>query len=96
MKLSEQKRHCSHLEQLDTDDSKEKDEKQSDNHNVADGLDRNNQTLDDFLQPLCPVDGPERSEDTENTKNLEESNAAATEDGDKGDADNNNVKTVEG
>ena len=69
-----------HLEQLYTDDGKEKDEKKSDNHNVADRLDGNNQTLDDFLQTLGPVDGPERSEDTENTENLEESNAAAAED----------------
>ena len=74
------RRHCFHLEQLDTDDSKEEDEKKSDNHNVADRLDGNNQTLDDFLQTLRPVDGPERSEDTENTKNFEEPNAAATED----------------
>ena len=65
---------------MDTDDSKEEDEEQGDDDNVADRLHRNNQTLDDFLQPLCPVDGPERSEDAEDTKNLEESNATATKD----------------
>ena len=80
---------------MDTDDGKEKDEKKSDDDNVADRLDGDNQTLDDFLQAFRPVDGPERSEHTEDTKNLEESNATAAEDWDKGDADNNNVKTVE-
>ena len=65
---------------MDSDDGKEKYEKKSDDHNVADRLDGDNQTLDDFLQAFCPVDGPERSEHTEDTKNLEESNATAAED----------------
>ena len=69
-----------HLEQLDADDGEEEDEEQSDNDNVADRLDRDNQTLDDFLQAFRPVDRPERSEHTEDTKNLEKSDATATED----------------
>ena len=79
---------------MDTDDGKEKDEKKSDDDNVADRLDGDNQTLDDFLQAFCPVDGPERSEHTEDTKNLEETDSASSKDGDERDGDDHNIQNV--
>ena len=67
-----------------------------DDDNVADGLDRDDQTLDDLLETLGSVDGTEGTENTEYTKDLEKPNAGAGKDGNEGDGDDDNVEDVEG
>ena len=67
-----------------------------DNDNVADGLDRDDQTLDDLLETLGSVDGTEGTENAEYTKDLEKPNAGAGKDGNEGDGDDDNVEDVEG
>ena len=74
-----------HLEQLDSDDSEEELEEQRDDHNVADGFDGDNQTLDHLLQTFGSVDCSQGSQHTEDTKNLEETDSTSTKDGDERD-----------
>ena len=71
------------LEQLDSYHSEQELEEQGHHHDVADSFDRDNQTLNNLLQAFRPVDGSEGSEHTENTENLQETDTAATEDGDE-------------
>ena len=86
----------SHLEQLDPDDREEELQQQGDHHNVADGLDGDDQTLDHLLQPLGPVDGPQWPQHTQHTEDLEEADTAASEDGDEGHGHDHDVQDVEG
>ena len=83
-----------HLEQLDSNDSEEELEEQCDDHNVADGFDGDNQTLDHFLQTFGSVDCSQGSQHTEDTKNLEETDSTSTKDGDERDGDNHNIQNV--
>ena len=73
------------LEQLDSDNSEKELEEQCDHHNVADGFDGDNQTLDHLLQTFGSVDGSQGSQHTEDTKNLEETDSTSTKDGDERD-----------
>ena len=83
-----------HLEQLDSDDSEEELEEQGDHHNVADGFDGDDQTLNHLLQTFGSVDCSQRSQHTEDTKNLEETNSTAAKDRDERDRDNDNIQNV--
>ena len=83
-----------HLEQLDSDDSEEELEEQGDHHNVADGFDGDDQTLNHLLQTFGSVDCSQRSQHTEDTKNLEEANSTAAKDRDERDRDNDNIQNV--
>ena len=83
-----------HLEQLDSDDSEEELEEQGDHHNVADGFDGDDQTLDHLLQTFGSVDCSQRSQHTKDTKNLEEANSTAAKDRDERDRDNDNIQNV--
>ena len=83
-----------HLEQLDSDDSEEELEEQGDHHNVADGFDGDDQTLNHLLQTFGSVDCSQRSQHTKDTKNLEEANSTAAKDRDERDRDNDNIQNV--
>ena len=84
-----------YLVQLDTNDSKEELKKKCHHHNVTDGLNGDNQTLNDLLQTLGSVDCSQGSQHTEDTKNFQETNSTASKDGDEGDRDNHDVEDVE-
>ena len=73
------------LEQLDSDNSEKELEEQCNHHNVADGFDGDNQTLDHLLQTFGSVDCSQGSQHTEDTKNLEETDSTSTKDGDERD-----------
>ena len=85
----------SYLKQLYTNYSKQELEQECDNHNVSDGLDGDNQTLHNLFETLSPVDGSQRPKHTEHTKNLEETDATASKDGDQRHGHNHNIENVE-
>ena len=79
---------------MDSDDSEEELEEQRDHHNVADGFDGDDQTLNHLLQTFGSVDCSQRSQHTKDTKNLEEANSTAAKDRDERDRDNDNIQNV--
>ena len=83
------------LEQLDTNDPEHEDEEHCDRHNVADGLDRHDHTLHHLLKAGGSVDSAKRTEHSENTKNLQETDSRSSEDGDQRHGHDHDVKDIE-
>ena len=83
------------LEQLDSDDTEHEDEKDGDGHDVSDTLDGDDHTLNHLFESWSSVDGSQRAENSENTKNFEEANAGSSKDRDERDCDHHHVQNIE-
>lgn len=59
------------LEELNSDNGEHKLQHKGDQHDVSDSFDGHNHTLDDVLETFGSVDGPEGTQHTQNTKNLD-------------------------
>ena len=59
------------FEQLDANDGEHELEEQGDQHDVADGLHGHDDALDDVLEALGPVNGPQGPEHTQYTEDLD-------------------------